>query len=397
MATSQAPAPPVSSPSPTPSAKKRTGGGGGATTSPLPATQTQTPPVSMGVTAPSITSFSLTGANAFPCCGKTSVDIVEKQNDPSHPHQSAEVGAQSVEQKPLFQDPNPEQEENFGLKMNMDPIWKVDSLESCSDSSKPEYTIETFHPTAEELAEMQSFNQWSVDSMCSNPEEDQVLIQRRSIHAQTSRHLFWSDKNVQASENSLQKVIEIQDKGSSKKTTRSHPEKKSISIATPTLPAACSQKPPVSSSLPVSHLSPPIALSDLINFASSLAIASTSNMNLPSLEKMLKPVLQKAPEASTKPSQPAEEKQELTGKLKTVKFQKTWAKQETNFPHPFLEFSKPGMKTATLEGEVKFVQTSTMNSQESQDDSVPPGTKKGSPLLLKIHFKLLSPELQRND
>ncbi|KAM4844504.1 spermatogenesis-associated protein 32 [Thomomys bottae] len=343
-------------------------------------------PVSMGVT----------GDNAFPCCGKNAVDIVEKQNDPSHHHDAAA----EVAQKPPLQDPKPEKQAKFGTEMDMDPLWKVASLDSCSESSskQPDYTVETFPHNPEELQEMHNFNQWSIDSICSNAEEDQKFIQYRSIHAQTSRHLFWSDKLVQASEN-MHKVIEIQNKDRSKKVTISHLEQKSVPITTPPLPATCSKPQPISPHLPVSHLSAPIALSDLINFASSLAVASTSDVDLPSLEKMLKPVLQKDPEPSSEPSQPTKEERGLTEKLKTVEFQKTWTQKGTNFPHAFLDFSKKEIKTATLEGEVKFVQTSTVKSktQESQDDSEPSGTKKGSPLLLKIHFKLLSPKLQRND
>ncbi|XP_048222823.1 spermatogenesis-associated protein 32 [Perognathus longimembris pacificus] len=344
--------------------------------------------------------MGVTGINAFPCCGKSSVDIVEKQNDHSHPHETAAVKEVSVPQygkvdhKPPFQDPIPEQEDNFGLDMDMET-----SLDSCSENSKkPDYTIETFHPNPEELEEMHNFNQWSITSICSNSEEDQALTQHRSIHAQTSRHLFWSDKIVQASETNLQKVIEIQNKERSTKITSICVEQKSIPSAKPTLPATSSKPPPVSSS-PVSHLPSPIALSDLINFASSLAVASTSNMDLPRLEKMLKPVLQKTPEPSRESSQPAEKKQGMKETIKTLEFQKTWTQQSTNFSHPFLDFSKPGITRATLEGEVKFVQTSAISSQmeDSQDSSVPPGTKKESPLLLKIHFKLLSPELQRND
>nr|XP_031541283.1 spermatogenesis-associated protein 32 [Vicugna pacos] len=294
------------------------------------------------------------------------------------------------------------------VKLNMEPKLEVPNLEFCSEDAGPQgYRIESLHPYTEGLAQ-QDAGRWHMRSNSSylgSSEDDQVSTNHRSIRVQTSKHLFWADKLIQASEHSLQKAISTQPqpqpvKKSTDETT-SHLEQQSVPkdtmcskeqlqdpSAQPALPATGSQP----SSSPAT-----IGLADLINFASSLAMASSSKMDLPNLEHMVKAPPQKATEPPTEPTMDKPEQEKLTNELlekplEAGELQKALKQKDKSFPHPYLDFSKQGFKSANIEGEVKFLQPPNMSPQlqEAVKDSVP-GTKKGNPLLLKIHFKLSSP------
>ncbi|XP_006170079.1 spermatogenesis-associated protein 32 [Tupaia chinensis] len=397
--------------------------------------------------------MGVTGANGFPCCGKESVDIVDTQNDFSqHQLQSqpqvvqekerrkAELPEQEPQPKEYLDqapDRNSELEEDQEIErelqdmlqqelcqvpkpepeQDLEPKDNKTTLEGCSeeDPEQQRYKVESLHPDSEGMPTPQNFGWWSAKSSCSNRssiEEDQICT-HRSIRVQTSKHLFWANKLIQASEHSLQRAINMQiDRDSADTKNTSPPGQESstkyiqystkqvqILSAHTTLPATSTQDPP-SSHLPASNLSPTLGLAELINFASSLAMASSSKMDLPSLEHMIKAPPQKADQTSAEPTQPTTGKQEpekcsemLPEKApKAGEQQATRNQKDKNFPCSYLDFSKLGTKKATIEGEVKLLQppATSPQLQEAKEDSVPE-TKKGNPLLLKIHFKLSSP------
>ncbi|CAO2645631.1 Spermatogenesis-associated protein 32 [Lemmus lemmus] len=228
-------------------------------------------------------------------------------------------------------------------------------------------------------------------------EEEICSTQFRSIRVQTSNHLFWANKLIQASEHSLQRALE--------KHRKSPREKKSVCISQ-ALPDCAPL--PSSPCLSCTNLPTAIGLADLINFASSLAVASSSSRELPNLENMIKGTSEKSQKTSIELCQPVQsikyaqatqissENQEKSPE--DMMTHKSWTQETRNVACSYLDFSKTGFKKATIEGEVKFVQAPPISPQlqEAKEDSVP-GTKKGNPLLLKIHFKLSSPSPQRND
>ncbi|KAF3817022.1 hypothetical protein GH733_014370 [Mirounga leonina] len=313
--------------------------------------------------------------------------------------------------------------ETFQLKkelLELEPPHKVDlvlepelELEVESepkDPEQPESRTESLQPPTQ-----QDVSQWSVrsnSSYLSLVEEDQASTNRRSICVQTSKHLFWADKHIQASEHSLERGINMQSGKNTGKTTscqdqQSDPKdtmrsKKQLQnpSAQPAPPTTDSQQPP-SPHPSSSSLSPGIGLADLVNFASSLAVASSSKMDLPNLEHMIKAPPQKVEAPSTDPDiqlamdQPEKEKliKDLLEKpLKAEESQKAWKQEDKNFFHPYLGFSKPGIKRASFEGEVKLLQQQARSpSPKGVVKGSVPRTGKGSPLLLKIHFKVSSP------
>lgn len=214
--------------------------------------------------------------------------------------------------------------------------------------------IESLKPYEEEL----SSRPWSFIANSSNREDEQMCsTQFRSIGVQTSKHLFWANKLIQASEHSLEQALEKQHKSSR--------EKKSVCI-----PQVLPDCAPLPSSPRVSCTTLPtaIGLADLINFASSLAVASSSSRDLPNLENMIKSTSQKSQETSTELCQPVQsiqfaqatqitqissEKQEKSSK--DVMTQESWTQETRNVTCSYLDFSKTGFKKATIEGEVKFV------------------------------------------
>uniref|UniRef100_H0X7M3 Spermatosis associated 32 n=1 Tax=Otolemur garnettii TaxID=30611 RepID=H0X7M3_OTOGA len=383
--------------------------------------------------------FSLPGAHGLPCCGQKSVEIVDIRDDdlnPQHFQSQLEAEQELLEQESppkvnLDPDPDlgpvPDLELVTLLKSELHPAlnpevevdtWKVSDGDE--EPKKLEYRIEPVHPYTEGLPLLQNFRPWSMNSntsYTSSPEESQVFTEHRSIRVQTSKHLFWANKLIQASEHSLQKEINVHLKKSGGDKTTSHLGQNFIHTNTPSSknqvqtssahsdhPATGSQVPP-STHLSSSSLSPAIGLAELINFASSLAMASSSKMNLPNLEHIIKEPVQPSTETvqpSTEPVQPAADKQKL-GKQEEIppekppedgEPQKTWNQEDKNLPRSYLDFSKLGAKRATIEGEMKLLQPPAIPPplQGARKDSVP-GTKKGNPLLLKIHFKVSSPSI----
>uniref|UniRef100_A0A4X1TDX9 Spermatogenesis associated 32 n=1 Tax=Sus scrofa TaxID=9823 RepID=A0A4X1TDX9_PIG len=317
--------------------------------------------------------FSLPGANGFPCCGKESVDTVLNPD----PKLGPEWKPQAFKQPELCSGVVGKPE----VKPKAEPKLQMANLEPYNEDPKPQGPrLESLHPHPEGLRQ-QDISQWSTKSNSSYlgfAEEEKVLSpDHRSIRVQTSRHLFWSDKLIQASEHSLQEKTQ-----KSPTRTSRHP-KKSCS-RTPVTNPPCSPQT--------------IGLAELINLASSLAVASSSKTDLPSLKHLIKAPPQKAtePSAEATTDKPKQEKpsQDLPPEkpLETRELPKAPKEEDRRLPHPYLDFSKPGFKRATIEGEVKFLQSPNMSPQPqgAEKDSVP-GTKKGSPLLLKIHFKLSSP------
>uniref|UniRef100_A0A2K6GTS3 Spermatosis associated 32 n=1 Tax=Propithecus coquereli TaxID=379532 RepID=A0A2K6GTS3_PROCO len=363
------------------------------------------------------------GANGFPCCGQKSVEIMVQKEE-----EKIELEAELLEQEPppkadldLDPDPDPDLELMALLESELQPAptpepegdtWNVTN--GNEDLGRQGYRIESVHPYIEGLPMLHNFRPWSMSSnisYLSSLEERPVPTAYRSIPVQTSKHLFWANKLTQASEHSLQREINMQLHKSSADKTTSHQnfvptntlcsrKHFQTSTAHTALPATSSQPLP-STHLSSSNLSPVIGLAELINFASSLAMASSSKTDLPSLEHRIKAKPQKAVEPSTEPIQPTTNKQELEKCKETLSEkppkarepQKTWNQEDKSFSHPYLDFSKPGTKRTTIEGEVKLLQppaTSPHQLQGAKENSVP-GTKKGNPLLLQIHFKLSSP------
>lgn len=219
----------------------------------------------------------------------------------------------------------------------------------------------------------QDIGQWSMkssSSYLSSAEEDQAPAHHRSIRVQTSKHLFWADKLIQASEHSLQQAVGMQldKKSTGKATSHQNPESdpkdpmaSKQQLQSPgTRPASPATDPQQPSEPHSTSPSPPpaIGLAELINFASSLAVASSSKIDLPNLERMIKAPPQKA---EVLPAMEQPEKEEfatelLEKPLEAGEPQKAWKQEDKSIPHTYLDFSKPGVKKATIEGEVKLLQ-----------------------------------------
>uniref|UniRef100_A0A8C8WZ86 Spermatogenesis associated 32 n=1 Tax=Panthera leo TaxID=9689 RepID=A0A8C8WZ86_PANLE len=295
----------------------------------------------------------------------------------THTHTHTPLSSPSIGSQPLGTELKPVQKEDLYLK----PKVELEPEPKPKDPEQQEYRTEFLQPFPQ-----QDISQWSVrsnSSYLSAAEEGRASANHRSIRVQTSKHLFWADKLIQASEHSLQQAVGRQ------------LDKKSTAP-----PAADAQQPPDPHPASPSP-SPAIGLAELINFASSLAVASSSNMDLPKLEHVIKAPPQKAEAPSTDPAVPPAvdqpEKEELAKEwlekpLEAGEPQKAWKQEDKSFPHSYLDFNKPGVKRATIEGEVKLLQAPTISPppQGAVEDSLP-GTRKGSPLLLKIHFKVSSP------
>ncbi|XP_049558475.1 spermatogenesis-associated protein 32 [Orcinus orca] len=420
---------------PQPATKERTGGGGVSSHQPAPRLSDRAS-VSMGVT----------GANGFPCCDKESVDIVDTQGGINQnqfqsvqEEDDMELEKELLELESLDKEvprldpeleperkpkpfPQPEMRPVVMLqpeaKLDTEPKMKVVNLEPFSEDPEPQgYKTESLHPYMEGLMQ-QDISQWSMRSISSYPsttEEDPLSTDHRSICVQTSKHFFWADKFVQASEHSLQQAISMQPIKESTKETACHPDQPSAPkdtvcsekqsqapSAQPALPDEVSQQPP---SPQPSASTQTIGLAELIDFASSLAMASSSRMDLPNLGHVIKAPLQMDMTLSTEPTvdhtaQPTVDEPEQENLPQDDALEKPpeepretrephdASKQEDkHFPHSYLDFSKLGFKKATIEGEVKFLQPPNMSPQ-------PQGAGKdsgGGPLLLKIHFKLSSP------
>ncbi|XP_029402300.1 spermatogenesis-associated protein 32 [Mus pahari] len=346
--------------------------------------------------------MGVTGIRAFPCCGKDSVDVVERQSDHHHhhTHEEKEDEDTELEEELPRTEPPPKVDPELGPVPQLEdmepelPSKLTPETEGDSNPESPEqqnYRIESLKPYEEELMDTNDFRPWGFNVHSAN-EEEEMHGPYRSIPVQTSSHLFWSNKLIQASEHSLQKALEKHHKS---------PQEKSVSIS-----QVYTESTQLPSSPQVSRPTTPtaIGLADLINFASSLAVASSSNMALPNLENMIKGTSEKSQNTSLDFCQPVQaikfaqatqitqissEKQDQSPKNMA---HKSWTQETRNVACSYLDINQAGLKTATIQGEVKLVQTpiTSPQLQEAKEDSVP-GTKKGNPLLLKIHFKLSSP------
>lgn len=222
--------------------------------------------------------------------------------------------------------------------------------------------------------------------------EDQEFTYQRSIHVQTSKHLFWADKFIQASEYNLKQETSRQPGKKNTDKTKSHPKQGSVPKNTPCskeqlqnpsiqpdLPDTVSDQPPSAPS-PSPTLQPSLGLEDLINFASSLAVASSNKMDLPSLEHMIKTPPQKAMEPSTEPmvenaSQPAKDKPEQE-KLSELPKKSPEKPLETEEPHRaqklehknFFDCRKPGIQKTTIQGQLKLLQSPAVSPPQQGDE-----------------------------
>ncbi|XP_052049853.1 spermatogenesis-associated protein 32 [Apodemus sylvaticus] len=335
--------------------------------------------------------MGVTGMSAFPCCGKDSVDIVERKNEhhQHHIHKDEDEDEEETELETELSRMEPPPNEN----PDPGPVPQLEEVEpELSSEAIPETEGDSHPESHTESPEQQNYR---IESLKPYEEEPTGGCGPfRSVPVQTSKHLFWSNKLIQASEHSLQKALEKQHK--------SPREKRSISISQ--VYTECTQRP---SSPPVSCNTTPaaIGLADLINFASSLAVASSSNMALPNLENMIKGTSEKSQNTSLDFCQPLQSiKFAQATQITQISSEKqdespeNWTQETRNVACSYLDIKQAGLKTATIQGEVKLVQTAATppKVQEAKEDSVP-GTKKGNPLLLKIHFKLSSPQPQRND
>ncbi|DAA18317.1 TPA: hypothetical protein BOS_19226 [Bos taurus] len=392
---------------PHPATKERTGGGGAAATSPLPASRTESRvSVSMGVT----------GANGFPCCGKESVDIMDSQGDINQNQFQPIQEEDDMELENELLEPGLPEEKLPQVEPEQKPKpFPQTEPEAKQEDPKPQGYREEFpQPYGDGLTkpDIRQLSMRSNSSYVSSMDEDY-----RSIHVQTSRHLFWVDRLIQVSEHSLQPVISTQPFQKSTKKTTICPAQQTVPKDTESSkkqsqnPSA--QQGPLDKasqktlSPEPSFCTPTMGLEELINFASTLAMASSSRMDLPRLQHMIKTTPQKAMPPPTEPAvdhaaQPTTDEPEQ-GKLtkdekppeepgEARKPQDAPKQEDEDVPHPYLDLRKPGFKRATIEGELKFLQSPTTSPQPkgAAKDSVP-GTMKGNPLFLKIHFKLSSP------
>uniref|UniRef100_A0ABK0LZT4 Spermatogenesis associated 32 n=1 Tax=Rattus norvegicus TaxID=10116 RepID=A0ABK0LZT4_RAT len=323
-------------------------------------------------------SMGVTGFSAFPCCGKNSVNIVERKNDDYHHHhhplednkdEDNEMGTELSSMKPPPKvDPDPVPHlEDMVTELTSTPIPETENPE------QQNYRIESIKPYEEELTTTNTFKPRGFNVNSTNKEEEEVVCGHfRSTPVQTSKHLFWSNKLIQASEHSLQTALE--------KHHKSPGEKKSISIAQ--VYTECTQRP---SSTQVSRTPTPTALglADLINFASSLAVASSSNMALPNLGTMIKGTSEKAQNTSldfcqpiqsikfTQATQITQISSEKQDEPPEVMAHKSWTQETRNVACSYLDINESGLKKATIQGEVKFVQAPATSPelQEDKDDS----------------------------
>lgn len=235
-----------------------------------------------------------------------------------------------------------------------------------SHTESPEqqnYRIESLKPYEEEPTTANDFRPWGGDVNSTNKEEvgeeEQMCGPFRSIPVQTSKHLFWSNKLIQASEHSLQRALEKQHK--------SPREKRSISISQ--VYTECTQRPS-SPPGPCSTTPAALGLADLINFASSLAVASSSNMALPNLENIIKGTSEKSQNTSLDFCQPLQsikfaQATQITqiSSEKQDKSSENWTQETRNVACSYLDIKQAGLKTATIQGEVKLIQTPAASPQ----------------------------------
>ncbi|XP_045693076.1 spermatogenesis-associated protein 32 [Phyllostomus hastatus] len=281
------------------------------------------------------------------------------------------------------------------------------------DLEEERYRVEPIHPYMEEPLEDDTHQLGYPTPV----EEEPATPSHNSIHVQTSKHLFWADKVTQASEQNLQRETsrQLSEKSISPLNQESVSKDALCSEKPLQNPSTQPELPDTGSSLPSSthsssSLPPVISLQDVVNLATSLAIASSSKVDLSSLEYVMKGPQQKSMEPCPAPppsvesatpcakEEPEQEKppellREPPEKLLEAGEPKKVCKQKDKNELPLhLDLSKLGSQKAIIEGKVTFLQTPVTSSPPTRDRKDPgPGTKKGSPLLLKIHFKLSSP------
>ncbi|XP_065766955.1 spermatogenesis-associated protein 32 [Muntiacus reevesi] len=390
-----------------PATKEHPGGGGAAATSPLPASSTE---------SPALTSFSLPGANGFPCCGKDSVDIVDSQGaiNQNQFQPIQEEDDMELEDELLGPEVPEEEVPQVEPEQKPKPFPQAEPKAKQEDPKPQEYREEPPQPYGDGLTKpgIRQLSMRSNSSYVSSVDEDY-----RSIHVQTSRHLFWVDRLIQVSEHSLQPVVSTQPvQTSTKETTRGpaqqtvpkDPESSKKQSQDPSTQQGPRDKASQKSPSPEPPFCvPSMGLEELINFASTLAVASSSKMDLPSLQHVIKTTPLKTMPLPTEPAvdhaaQPTTDEPEQENLTKDEKPpeeprearepQDAPKQEDKDVPPPYLDLGKPGFKRATIEGELKFLQSPPMSPQPkgAAKDSVP-GTMKGNPLFLKIHFKLSSP------
>lgn len=198
--------------------------------------------------------------------------------------------------------------------------------EACDeDLEQLEDNMESFHPSLEGPTQPNTSpcSERSNSSYLRPSEKEQVSTTHRSVHLQTSKHLFWADKHIQTSQQSLSREVTRQPGEKSTDKTTSHLNQELVPRDT-----LCSKKQLQNSStlsdtgsqlsrstqLSSYSFTPAISLADLVKFASSMAMAS-SKMDLPSLKNMVKAPPQTAVEPSTATvvetaTQPAEDEPE---------------------------------------------------------------------------------------
>ncbi|KAF6097320.1 spermatogenesis associated 32 [Phyllostomus discolor] len=390
--------------------------------------------------------MGVTGANGFPCCTKDSVDIIDTQIDinqrqfqlgqrEDEPEEDKLLELEPPHKMDLDTEPEVEVEEEeeeeeeeeaeavppleWCLAPTLKPEAKLSSnLEAGHEDLEEErYRVEPIHPYMEEPPE----DDTQQVGYPTPVEEAPATPSHNSIHVQTSKHLFWADKITQASEQNLQRETSGQLSEKSSEKTISPLNQESVpkdapssekplqSPSTPPEPPDAGSGQP-SSTHSSSSLPAVISLQDVVNLATSLAIASSSKVDLSGLEYVMKAPQQKSMEPSPAPppsvesatprakEEPEQEKppellRKPPEKLLEAGDPKKVCKQKDENKLPLhLDLSKLGSRKAIIEGKVTFLQTPVTSPPQTRDRKDPgPGTKKGSPLLLKIHFKLSSP------
>lgn len=276
------------------------------------------------------------------------------------------------------------------------PEAKLDSsLKVCSEDPGEQRSREESLRPLKRASTQQIIQPWNVRSSSitypSITDEEQVDSSHRSIFVQTSKHLFWADKDTQASEYNLQMETGMQ-RGESIDKTACHLSQKSVPKPVPTkqFQDASTQpelsepgtQQPSSTHLPSPILTPAINLQDVVNFASSLAIASSSNRDLPCLEHMMKPPPQKAVEPPAVPMVESttllaqeEPEQEKLSDLQERPPEKSLeagepqesSKQEDKTLRPYFDFSKPEPQRTAFKGKVKFIRAPARSSSLNGD------------------------------
>ncbi|XP_007953466.1 spermatogenesis-associated protein 32 [Orycteropus afer afer] len=332
-----------------------------------------------------------------------------------------------LEIKPELKLPSSKSEPMF----DTEPEWQVSNVKFCDKALEQQRdSVSPFSSYKEQNLSLGSLK--SNHSCLNSVEEEQLSIGHHSVSVQTYRHLFWAEKHIQASEHSIERatLVEPSKNITDMKTSRCTDQESVPNITVPnntvpnnTVPnnTLSSKKQLLSSKkqlrtkvarssqtlsspcLSSSSLPSAIGLADLVNLASSLVMAS-STKDLPNLEHLIKAPSQKTMDPTKEPAaQPIREELKLEKPtdvppenpsekpLKADEPQEVQKGEDTNSPGACLGFNKPGIKRATIEGKVNFLQplALALSPQGDRKDSVP-GTEKRSPLLLKIDFKLAS-------